>query len=130
MRLFSENVQHVVPFDIRPCLCYSMKHRTKTGVKMSTKSNASNRYTSRNYDRMNIIVKKGMRECIREYATQKGVSVNRLINGLLHDHVPGFEMIDGVPIDKRGTGTAPGDQDRSDGNEGTGNHDGNRKKPF
>lgn len=91
---------------------------------MSTKSDASNRYTSRNYDRMNIIVKKGMRECIREYATLKGVSVNRLINGLLHDNVPGFEMIDGVPIDKRGTGTASADQDQGDGN------DGNDKKPF
>ena len=83
-----------------------------------------------------------MRECIREYATQKGVSVNRLINGLLHDHVPGFEMIDGVPIDKRGpettTGTAPDDQDCSDGipDQGprrdtrSGQADGNRKKAF
>lgn len=101
---------------------------------MSTKSDASNRYTSRNYDRMNIIVKKGMRDHIRKYATAKGVSVNRLINGLLHDHVPGFEMIDGVPIDKRGpettTGTAPADQDCSDGNDGNGNHDGNPKKAF
>ena len=85
---------------------------------MSTKSDASNRYTSRNYDRMNIIVKKGMRDLIREYATLKGVSVNRYINGLLRDNIPGFEMIDGVPIDKRATdtttGTAPGDQDRGD----------------
>ena len=101
---------------------------------MSTKSNASNRYTSRNYDRMNIIVKKGMRDLIRKHAALDGVSVNRFINGLLRDNVPGFEMIDGVPVDQRRpettTGTAPGDQDRSDGNEGTGNHDGNRKKPF
>ena len=101
---------------------------------MSTKSDASNRYTSRNYDRMNIIVKKGMRECIREYAAAKGVSVNRLINGLLHDHVPGFEMIDGVPIDKRATETttepAPADQDQDGRHDGNGNHDGNRKKAF
>lgn len=128
MRLFSENVQHVVPFDIGGCLCYSMKHRTKTGVNMSTKSNASNRYTAKNYDRMNIIVKKGMRDLIRKHAALDGVSVNRFINRLLHDHVPGFEMIDGVPVDKRGpentTGTAADDQERSDGN------DGNRKKAF
>ena len=95
---------------------------------MSTKSNASNRYTSRNYDRMNIIVKKGMRDLLREHADKSGVSVNRLINRLLHDHIPGFEMIDGVPIDKRATdtttGTAPADQDQD------GRHDGNGKKAF
>lgn len=95
---------------------------------MSTKSDASNRYTAKNYDRMNIIVKKGMRDHIKEYATLKGVSVNRLINRALADTVPGFEMIDGIPIDKRGpektTGTAADDQERSDGNDGTG------KKPF
>ena len=86
---------------------------------MSTKSNASNRYTSRNYDRMTLVVKKGMRDLLREHADKSGVSVNRLINRLLHDNVPGFEMIDGVPIDKRATetttGTAPDDQDCSDG---------------
>jgi hypothetical protein len=98
------------------------------GLKMSTKSDASNRYTSRNYDRINIIVKKGMRDHIKEYATAKGMSINRLINRALADTVPGFEMIDGIPIDKRGpetlTGTAPVDQERSDGNDGT------EKKPF
>ena len=91
---------------------------------MSTKSDASNRYTSRNYDRMNIIVKKGMRDHIREYATAKGVSVNRLINGILADQVPGFDPVDGIPIDKRGQEPAPADKDCSDGN------DGNRKKAF
>lgn len=86
---------------------------------MSTKSKASNRYTEKNYDRMTLVVKKGMRDHIRKYATAKGVSVNRLINGILADQVPGFDPVDGVPIDKRGsettTGTAPADQDRSDG---------------
>lgn len=128
IRLFSENVQHVVPFDIRPCLCYSMIHRTKTGVKMSTKSKASNRYTEKNYDRMTLVVKKGMRDHIRKYAAAKGVSVNRLINGVLSDQVPGFDPVDGIPIDKRRQGPAPADQERSDGNEGTGNRDG--KKAF
>ena len=112
-----------------------MIHRTiKKGVEMSTRSHASNRYTAKNYDRMTLVVKKGMRDLLREHADKSGVSVNRLINRLLHDHVPGFEMIDGVPVDQRKpdttTGTAPGDQDRSDGNEGTGYHDGNRKKAF
>lgn len=79
---------------------------------MSTKSDASNRYTFRNYDRMNIIVKKGMRDLIRKHAALDRVSVNRFINGLLRDNVPGFEMIDGVPVDKRATGTAPADQDQ------------------
>ena len=92
---------------------------------MSTKSDASNRYTGRNYDRISLIIKKGMRDLLREHAEKSGVSVNRLINGLLRDHVPGFEMIDGIPIDKRGletrTGTAPVDQDGNDGN---------RKKTF
>lgn len=79
---------------------------------MSTKSDASNRYTSRNYDRINIIVKKGMKDHIKEYATAKGMSINRLINRALADTVPGFEMIDGVPVDKRATGTAPADHDQ------------------
>ena len=101
---------------------------------MSTKSDASNRYTSRNYDRMTLVVKKGMRDLLREHADKSGVSVNRLINRLLHDNVPGFEMIDGVPIDKRATETttepAPADQDQDGRHDGNGNHDGNRKKAF
>lgn len=83
---------------------------------MSTKSDASNRYTGKNYDRISLIIKKGMRDLIRKHAALDGVSVNRFINGLLRDNVPGFEMIDGVPVDKRGpettTGTDPADQDQ------------------
>lgn len=83
---------------------------------MSTKSNASNRYTGRNYDRISLIIKKGMRDLLREHAEKSGVSVNRLINRALAETVPGFEMVDGVPVDKRGpettTGTAPADHDQ------------------
>ena len=75
---------------------------------MSTRSHASNRYTAKNYDRMTLVVKKGMRDLLREHADKSGVSVNRLINRLLHDHVPGFEMIDGVPVDQRKPDTTTG----------------------
>lgn len=40
---------------------------------------ATARYNKKAYDRINIIVKKGQREIIKEYAASQGKSLNRFI---------------------------------------------------
>ena len=45
---------------------------------------ASNKYQSKAYDRMNLIVKKGEREKIKAYAESKGLSLNAYVTGLIY----------------------------------------------
>ena len=40
---------------------------------------ATARYNKKTYDRINIIVKKGQREIIKEFATKQGKRLNRFI---------------------------------------------------
>jgi len=40
---------------------------------------ATARYNKKAYDRINVIVKKGHREIIKEYAARQGKSLNRFI---------------------------------------------------
>ena len=40
---------------------------------------ATARYNKKTYDRINIIVKKGQREIIKDFAARKGKSLNRFI---------------------------------------------------
>lgn len=40
---------------------------------------ATARYNKKTYDRINIIVKKGQREIIKEFATSQGKSLNRFV---------------------------------------------------
>jgi uncharacterized protein (DUF1778 family) len=40
---------------------------------------ATARYNKKTYDRINIIVKKGQRQIIKEFATSQGKSLNRFI---------------------------------------------------
>ena len=40
---------------------------------------ATARYNKKAYDRINIIVKKGQREIIKQYAAQQGKSLNRFV---------------------------------------------------
>jgi len=40
---------------------------------------ATARYNKKAYDRINVIVKKGQREIIKEYAARQGKSLNRFI---------------------------------------------------
>ena len=44
---------------------------------------ATNRYMSKNYDSLRIVVPKGRKSDIDEYANQCGMSVNGLVNSLL-----------------------------------------------
>lgn len=44
---------------------------------------ATARYNKKTYDRINIIVKKGQRQIIKDYAAQQGKSLNRFICDLV-----------------------------------------------
>ena len=44
---------------------------------------ATARYNKKAYDRINIIVKKGQRQLIKDYATSQGKSLNRFILDLV-----------------------------------------------
>lgn len=45
---------------------------------------ASNKYQAKAYDRINLLVKKGEREKIKEYAESKGLSLNAYVTGLIY----------------------------------------------
>ena len=68
---------------------------------MSARSRASNKYTEKAYDRIVLVVKKGQKQTIKDHAAARGLSVNRYINNLLAGAVPGFDPVDGVPVDER-----------------------------
>ena len=44
---------------------------------------ATARYNKKSYDRINIIVKKGQRQIIKDYAASEGKSLNRFICDLV-----------------------------------------------
>lgn len=46
---------------------------------------ASNRYNAKAYDRVSLMLPKGKRETVREYAESKGLSLNGYINKLIID---------------------------------------------
>lgn len=48
-----------------------------------TSATSKNRYSSKAYDRIGILVRKGRKERIRSYATSKGLSLNSYINALI-----------------------------------------------
>ena len=41
---------------------------------------AKNKYNAANYDSLRIVVPKGKKETIRQYATSKGKSINSFVN--------------------------------------------------
>jgi hypothetical protein len=41
---------------------------------------AKNKYRDSNYDRMELVVPKGIKDKLKAYASDKGTTVNRLIN--------------------------------------------------
>lgn len=47
------------------------------------KIRANNRYTSKAYDRLNIVIPKGQKSAVDAFAKDRGESVNALVNGLL-----------------------------------------------
>lgn len=48
---------------------------------------ATNKYMSKAYDRINLVVKKGKREEIKAHADQRGESVNAFINRAIDEQM-------------------------------------------
>lgn len=46
---------------------------------------ASNKYNAKAYDRVSLMLPKGKKETVREYAESKGLSLNGYINKLIND---------------------------------------------
>ena len=61
----------------------------------NARTEANKNYNNKAYERINLVVKKGNRERIREAATAAGLSVNGYINNLLYESIPGFVPMDG-----------------------------------
>lgn len=57
-----------------------------TIVQRKTRTSAAvkNRYNSKTYDRIEIVVKKGDKDIIKQKAASKGMSVNEYISGLIY----------------------------------------------
>ena len=55
---------------------------SETG-KSSTK--AKNKYNAENYDSLRIVVPKGKKEIIKEYAASKGESINGFVNRVIDE---------------------------------------------
>lgn len=48
-----------------------------------TSAASHNKYNAKAYDRINLVVRKGQKEQIQEYAKEKGMSLNAYINALI-----------------------------------------------
>lgn len=48
-------------------------------------------YQSKAYDKLTVKVRKGNKDALKDYASEKGMSVNALINSILADNVPEFQ---------------------------------------
>ena len=57
---------------------------TVTQRKTRTSAAVKNRYNSKTYDRIEIVVKKGDKDIIKQKATSKGMSVSEYITGLIY----------------------------------------------
>ena len=59
--------------------------------KGTTQTRAKNKYNAKNYDSLRIVVKKGGKDIIREYATANCKSINGLVNELLESEIPALK---------------------------------------
>lgn len=57
---------------------------TITQRKTRTSAAVKNRYNSKTYDRIEIVVKKGDKDIIKQKAASKGMSVSEYITGLIY----------------------------------------------
>ena len=48
-----------------------------------TSAASKNKWNEKTYDRINLVVRKGQKEQIQEYAKEKGMSLNAYINALI-----------------------------------------------
>ena len=57
---------------------------TATQRKTRTSAAVKNRYNGKTYDRIEIVVKKGDKDIIKQKAASKGMSVSEYITGLIY----------------------------------------------
>ncbi|MBP1565425.1 MAG: antitoxin [Oscillospiraceae bacterium] len=50
-----------------------------------TSSESKNKYNAKAYDRVSVMLKKGQREIIADYASSQGLSLNGYINKLISE---------------------------------------------
>ena len=62
-----------------------------TESKGNSQTRAKNKYNSKNYDSLRIVVKKGKKAIISQYA--QGKSINGLVNELLEDKIPQLKVL-------------------------------------
>lgn len=67
---------------------------------------ATNRYNSRNYDRMQFFVPKGQKEIIRRYVRERGESVNGLVNRLISEELS-KNGVDFTPVSNNSQESGP-----------------------
>ena len=64
-----------------------------TESKGNSQTRAKNKYNSKNYDSLRIVVKKGKKAIISQYAQEQGKSINGLVNELLEDKIPQLKVL-------------------------------------
>ena len=56
--------------------------------KGTPQTKAKNKYNSKAYDSLRIVVKKGRKDIIKHYTEQNGKTINGLVNELLEAEIP------------------------------------------
>lgn len=64
-----------------------------TESKGNLQTRAKNKYNSKNYDSLRIVVKKGKKAIISQYAQEQGKSINGLVNELLEEKIPQLKVL-------------------------------------
>ena len=64
-----------------------------TESKGNSQTRAKNKYNSKNYDSLRIVVKKGKKAIISQYAQEQGKSINGLVNELLEEKIPQLKVL-------------------------------------
>jgi hypothetical protein len=89
--------------NVKKCVIKWINRHKKRGAKMGrptredgrkARTVANNKYNTNNYDRINLVVKKGEKDKIKAQAERSGESVNGFINRILAAEVPGFEPVE------------------------------------
>ena len=61
--------------------------------KGTAQTRAKNKYNAKNYDSLRIVVKKGNKSIISDYAAANGKSINGLVNELLEAEIPALKTL-------------------------------------
>ena len=59
----------------------------------TAQTRAKNKYNAKNYDSLRIVVQKGAKAVISDYAASQGKSTNGLVNELLEAEIPALKDI-------------------------------------